>query len=92
LNPIPRLTEAKMSKTKLKTRLHFNRVNMVRGNPNVWTAHNSRGCFQAEKLVIMHDGKVIAETVFAPEAKQPRAYFVAQAEVKYRGKKAIIEV
>lgn len=79
-------------KAKVKTKLHFNRVNMVRGNPNVWTAHNSRGCFGAEKLVIMHEGKVIAETVFNPKAKQPRAYFVARAEVKYRGKEAIIEV
>lgn len=79
-------------KAKLKTKMHFNRVNMQRGNPNVWTAHNSRGCFGAEKLVIMHDGKVVAETVFDPKARQPRAYFVAYAEVKYRDKKAIIEV
>lgn len=82
----------KLKKTKLKTRLHFNRVNMQRGNPNVWTAHNSRGCFQAEKLVIMHDGKVVAETVFSPTARQPRAFFTAQADVKYKGKTAIIEV
>ena len=40
----------------------------------------------------MHEGKVVAETVYDPKARQPRAYFVAQAEVKYRGKKAIIEV
>ena len=64
---------------------------MQRGNPNVWTAHNSRGCFQAEKL-IKHGGKIVAETVFDPNARQPRAYFVAQAEVKYEGKNAIIEV
>ena len=82
----------KGSSKKLKTRLHFNRVNMQRGNPNVWTAHNSRGCFQAQKLTIMHDGKVVAETVFAPEAKQPRAYFVTQGNVKYKGSTAIIEV
>lgn len=81
-----------MAKSKLKTKLHFNRVNMQRGNPNVWTAHNSRGCFGAEKLVIMHDGKVVAETVFNPKARQPRAYFTAQAAVKYKGKTAIIEV
>lgn len=80
------------SSKKLKTRLHFNRVNMQRGNPNVWTAHNSRGCFQAQKLIIMHDGKVVAETVFSPTAKQPRAYFSTQGNVKYRGSSAIIEV
>jgi hypothetical protein len=81
-----------MKKTKLKTRLHFNRINMQRGNPNVWTAHNSHGCFQAEKLVVMHDGKVVAETVFSPTAKQPRAYFVAHGNVKYKGGTAIVEV
>lgn len=80
------------AKGKLKTKLHFNRVNMQRGNPNVWTAHNSRACHQAEKLVIMHDGKVVAETVFDPKARQPRAYFTAQASVKYKGSTAIIEV
>jgi len=77
---------------KLKTKLHFNRVNMQRGNPNVWTAHNSHGCFQAEKLVIMHEGKVVAETVFKPEAKQPRAYFETHGQVRYEGKTAIVEV
>jgi phage antirepressor YoqD-like protein len=79
-------------KKKLKTKLHFNRVNMQRGNPNIWTAHNSRGCFQTKKLVIMHNGKILAETVFKPDAPQPRAYFVAKAEVKCRSSKVIIEV
>jgi hypothetical protein len=79
-------------KKKLKTKLHFNRINMQRRNPNVWTAHNSRGCFQARKLVIMHDGRVLAETVFEPDARQPRAYFVLQAEVKLQGRKIILEV
>lgn len=79
-------------KTKLKTKLHFNRVAMQRGSPNVWTAHNSRGCFGAKKLVVMHDGKIIAETVFDPKARQPRAYFVTHGKVKYRGGTAIVEV
>ena len=79
-------------KAKLKTKLHFNRLNMQRGNPNVWTAHNSHGCYGAEKLIIMHDGKVIAETVFDPKARQPRAYFTTRGSVKYRGGSAIIEV
>jgi len=65
---------------------------MQRGSPNVWTAHNSRGCFGAKKLIIKHNGKIIAETVFDPKAKQPRAYFTTQASVKYRGGSAIIEV
>ena len=86
------MPSTKGSSKKLKTRLHFNRVNMQRGNPKVWTASNSRACNQAEKLVIMHDGKVVAETVFNPTARQPRAYFVAQGSVKYKGNTAIIEV
>lgn len=65
---------------------------MQRGSPDVWTAHNSRGCFGARKIVIMHGGEVVAETVFDPKARQPRAYFVAQASVRYRGGTAIVEV
>lgn len=82
----------KRKANKLKTKLHFNRVNMQRKNPNVWTAHNSHGCFQAERVVIMKDGVVIAETVFKPEAKQPRAYFLTKGNVKYKGKTAIVEI
>lgn len=78
--------------TKLKTKLHFNRINMQRGKPNVWTAHNSHGCFQAERIVIMKDGEVIAETVFNPEGRQPRAYFITKGDVKYKGDTAIVEV
>lgn len=79
-------------RSKLKTRLHFNRINMQRGNPNVWTASNSHACNQAEKLVVMHKGKVVLETVFKPEAQQPRAYFVATGQVTMKGGVATIEV
>lgn len=81
-----------MRKQKVKTKLHFNRIAMQRNSPLVWTAHNSRGCFQAKELVIQHNGKIVARTVFDPKARQPRAYFVVDAEVKYEGKTAIIEV
>lgn len=82
-----------MAKSKLKTKLHFNRVNMQRGKPEVWTAHNSHGCFQAKKLVLMHDGKIVAETCFLPKARQPRAFFIAHGQVRYNQKGvAIIEV
>jgi hypothetical protein len=53
-------------KAKVKTKLHFNRIAMQRGKPEVWTAHNSRGCFGAEKLVIMHDGKESARGPIKP--------------------------
>lgn len=75
----------------LKTKLHFNRVNMQRKNPKVWTAHNSHGCFQAEKLVIKKDGQTVAETVFKPEAHQPRAYFTVFGKITIDGNTVIVE-
>lgn len=81
-----------MTKRKLKTKVHFNRVNMQRGNPKVWTAHNSHGCFQGERIVILHRGKVVAETVFNPTAKQPRAYFLTYGEVRVDNGVTIVEV
>lgn len=77
---------------KLKTRLHFNRINMQRGKKTVWTASNSQACNQAEELVLVHKGKVIAHTVYNPDGQQPRAYFVAYGNVRYEGNKAVIEV
>lgn len=60
----------------LKTRLHFNRVNMRRGLSQVWTAHNSRGCFQGDVIVVQDcNGREIMRTVYDPNGKQPRAYF-----------------
>src|SRR5260370_1300638 len=73
-----------MTDRKLKTKLHFNRVNMVRGKDEVWTAHNSHGCFQGEKLVIRHNGVVVAGTIFNPKANRPRGYFVAAAAFSLR--------
>jgi hypothetical protein len=60
-----------------KFKIHFNRINMQRGNPKVWTVHNSRGCFQGEKVVL----EVPVETVFKPNGKQPRAYFIGRGIV-----------
>jgi hypothetical protein len=31
-----------MVTSKLKTRIHFNRINMQRGKKEVWTAHTSK--------------------------------------------------
>jgi hypothetical protein len=81
-----------MKQRKLKTKLHFNRINMQRKDSRVWTASNSRACNQAEKLVVVHNGKVVLETVFRPDAPQPRAYFVAYAEVSNQNGVAVIEV
>lgn len=71
---------------RLKFKAHFNRVNMQRGNPNVWTVHNSRGCFQGEKIQL----HVPVETVFKPNAPQPRAYFVGYGTVSMEGSVIIV--
>ncbi len=62
-----------------KFRLHFNRINMQRKNPRIWTVHTSDKCFQGEQVIC----DVPVETVFKPLGQQPRAYlsgtgFVAQ--------------
>lgn len=76
----------------MKVKIHFNRVNMQRNDDRVWSAHTSKSCNMAEKIVVMHNGKVVLETVFRPEAKQPRAYLCANGEVTYKGKTAIVTV
>ena len=65
----------------MKLRIHFNRVNMQRGSPNVWTVHTSKACFQGRRVRV----SVPLETVFRPEARQPRAYFVGYGRVHKRG-------
>lgn len=71
---------------RLKFKAHFNRVNMVRKNPNVWTVHNSIGCFQVTDI----DIRVPVKTVYKPEAKQPRAYFTGYAHVEIKGTTAVL--
>ena len=75
-----------MQKRKLKFRAHFNRVNMQRGSPYVWTVHNSRGCYQGTGIVSF----VPMRTVFKPEGKQPRAYFEGWAHVKMIGERILL--
>lgn len=70
-----------------KFRAHFNRVNMQRGNPNVWTVHTSLGCFQGTKVVL----RVEAETMFKPDGPQPRAYFTGRGRVRMDGSIIFIE-
>lgn len=67
-----------MSKWKpRKFRLHFNRVNMQRGNPKIWTVHTSKCCYQVKQVKVY----VPLETVFNPDGPQPRAYLAGRAEV-----------
>jgi hypothetical protein len=83
---------ASKTERKLKTKIHFNRIAMARKDPRVWSAHNSRACNMAEKVVVVHNGQKVLETVFNPEGKQPRAYLVAYGKVRHEGKTAIVEV
>ena len=62
----------------VKFRVHFNRVNMQRGNPNIWTVHTSKACHQGRSVRIL----VPVETVYNPEGRQPRAYFSGRGRIK----------
>lgn len=48
---------------------HFNRVNMQRGDPKVWTVHFRGQCLQAESISFC----VPMTTVYKPNGRQPRA-------------------
>lgn len=50
--------------------LHFNRIAMQRGDPNVWSIRTSKGCFHAKNVVI----QVPLETVFRENGPNPRAF------------------
>lgn len=67
-------------------KVHFNRVNMRRLNPNVWTVHTHKACIQVEEVHIFAHLK----TVFKPNGKQPRAYFYGKARVRVVGNAAIL--
>ena len=72
----------------LKFRLHFNRVNMQRGNPNIWTVHTSKACYQAQRVVCNVD----LETVFKPDGPQPRAYLSGRGHVRVSGSTVFIHI
>lgn len=51
--------------------LHFNRINVIRGNDDIWTVHLSNQCIQAKSV----DVRVPIHTVYkGATARQPRAY------------------
>lgn len=70
----------------LKFKAHFNRINMQRGNPNVWTVHTSKACHQGTTIRIL----VPVETVFKPNARQPRAYFTGRGKVRHEGSTIVV--
>ena len=48
--------------------MHFNRVNMQRGSPNVWSVHFRGTCYMTPKVIV----GVPIESVYKPNGKQPR--------------------
>lgn len=57
--------------------LHFNRVNMQRKNPNVWTVHYKGKCHQVKKVKC----HVSVETIFDKDGQQPRAKLIGYGQV-----------
>lgn len=68
-------------------RFHFNRINMQRGDPRVWTVHTRGQCIQTEKI----DCHVRVESQFKLAGPQPRATFVGKGRVfVYQGRVDIL--
>jgi hypothetical protein len=70
-----------------KFRLHFNRINMQRGLPGVWTIHYRGQCVAAKEVVL----NVPVNTVFRPQARQPRAWFEGQG-VLHEGRNGLYSI
>lgn len=64
-----------------KFRVHFNRVNMQRGLPTIWTIHLSDRCIPCTQITM----NVPVTTVFRPNGPQPRAWFEGKGIVRARG-------
>lgn len=77
----------------MKVKVHFNRINMQRGKPEVWSAHTSRDCNPSQEVQFLYHGKVIAKTVFQPDKPQnPRAWVEAEGLVTRRKGITYIEI
>ena len=58
--------------------LHFNRLNVRAGDPDVWTVHMSDRCIQTP----LAECRVSVTTVYkGPAARQPRAYLRGRGRV-----------
>lgn len=66
----------------IKFKLHFNRINMQRGLPTVWTIHTSKRCIPAKEV----DVRVPVTAVFRPEARQPRAWLEGKGIITAAGR------
>lgn len=65
-----------------KFRIHFNRIAMQRGQPDVWSVQLSDRCLHGSKVVMA--GNI--ETEFQPQRKNnPRAFFAGIGIVTQKG-------
>lgn len=54
---------------------HFNRINMQRKDPKVWTVHFRNVCYQGTGIIF----NVPTSTTYDPDGRQPRAKMVGRA-------------
>lgn len=54
---------------------HFNRINMQRGDPKVWTVHFRGQCIPCESV----EFRVKTRTRYRPNGRQPRAVMIGKA-------------
>ncbi len=70
-----------------KFKLHFNRVNMQRKLPSIWTVHFSDRCVPLAE----GDVRVPLRTVFRPDKKDnPRAWLEGRGVLLVEGDKGVI--
>ena len=66
---------------------HFNRINMQRGKPKVWSVHFRGTCHQATALMF----KVPLHTRYLPNGAQPRATIRGKAaHIRWDGDTLVI--
>ena len=59
--------------------LHFNRLNVRKGQADVWTVHRSDRCMQVRKIIT----HVPMESIYkGATARQPRAFFRCRGVVR----------
>lgn len=66
----------------MKVKLHFNRINMQRKDPRVWSAHTAKSCNMSQEVEIWAFGSKIGKAVFHSDKKNnPRAWIEFEGTV-----------
>lgn len=68
-------------------RVHFNRINMQRGNPKVWTVHTSKGCVQTKEVCCWAPMMSVYK---GTNARQPRAFMEGRGIIRVFPDRVII--